>query len=272
VSNAKRRRAHRPKNQNQQKRSVSAEPKAKTNSSDAEESNANTARTTSVQPRDKVRMVKQEEPAKEASSEKDTKLPDFSPFLMMLLLGAIIVLGHLFGPYIAHPSRLRGAWLDLYAILMSVMAFAATSTLTSLAYCLVALRKSELAKKFFEAISVRSVVGVVLGSLLGLRLAASVHGMSFDEYTAEIANLATIFTLIMIASCWWFSWGPAIDAGKGIFAESKGHSRNEVDKPRQASRQGEPGRIGNLIGILIVVSGNVTGLATALSVFHMIAP
>jgi hypothetical protein len=192
--------------------------------------------------------------------------------VMVILLAAIIIGGHLYGPYIAHPSRLRGAWLYLYAALMGLMAGTATSTLTSLAYCLVAWRKSELAKKFFEQISVRSVVGLVLGSLLGLRLAVSVHGMSFDAYTAEIANLATIFTLIMIASCWWFSWGPAVDAGRGILAEAKGHSGSEAKRLGKDRVQGQSEGGRNAIGLLIVISGNLTGLFVGFSVFSMIHP
>jgi hypothetical protein len=215
---------------------------------------------------------------KEVKKETESKkFPESnpSPLAMVVALTAVIVLGHFSASYIADPSRISGDWRYCYAVLMCATVGLSVSTLTIVGYCLIALRSSELSQKLFETISTRSVIGAVLGSLLGLRLAESLPKMSFPVLIGDVGTLATVFTLVMIATCWPFAWGPAQEAAQSIVQALMQDIRSLSSKVREADKTGSKetwaGRGHKGLAFLIVLSANATGLPVAISVYRMIA-
>lgn len=211
---------------------------------------------------------------KETGSEKFPN-SNPSPLAMLLALSAVIILGHFSASYIADPSRISGGWRYFYAVAMGVTGFLSVSTLTILGYCLIALRSSDLSRKFFDTISIRSVIGAVLGSLLGLRLAESLPKMSVPDLMGYVGTLATVFTLVMIATCWPFAWGPAKEAAQSIVQAIVNDIRSLFSKVHQADKTSPTeiwvDRGQKLLAFAIFLAANATGLPVGISVYHMIA-
>jgi hypothetical protein len=129
-----------------------------------------------------------------------------------LLFLAIIVFGNLAAPAIADPASAPRPWSYLTDGLCVAVVFGATSTLTTLAYCLIVFRDVEPTTNFLKWVAQNAGIGAVLGTLLGCRMALPLveaakrpggQSLSFVGFLGIVSNTATMLTLLMIAACWW---------------------------------------------------------------------
>ncbi|MFI6928373.1 hypothetical protein ACIBIZ_51195 [Nonomuraea spiralis] len=142
------------------------------------------------------------------------------PILTLLLAGLIVPAGSV-PQYFVDPRTLPPGWKEAVAIFAFAVVFSATATLAFLGYLLVlqrAARSAQIIGRFKVAsdelmtmVASYAGVGAILGTLLGLRLAAPLQVAlplnptpppTFMEYISLLGNMITIVTLVMISSCW----------------------------------------------------------------------
>jgi hypothetical protein len=202
-------------------------------------------------------------------------LPNANPtgILVMLAFGLVIALAWFGGRYVENPSELSGGWRTAAAVALAVVVGLATSTLMSLAYCMFFLRSSALSRRFFDAVSVRSAMGAVLGTLFGLRLVIPESALfqrgtlstppSFSGLVQNIGTWATIVTLAFIASCWWFAWPPLRE-----MVRDRGNELRATLAPRSEPRPYD--WMSRLFGGAILLWSNFLGVNTGIAVYWIV--
>jgi hypothetical protein len=150
------------------------------------------------------------------------RLRDPLPILTFLLAGLIVPAGWV-PQYFVDPRTLPPGWKEAVAVFAFAVVFSATATLAFLGYLLViqrAARSAQVIGRFKVAsdelmtmVASYAGVGAILGTLLGLRLAAPLQVAlplnpnpapppTFMEYVSLLGNVITIVTLVMISACW----------------------------------------------------------------------
>lgn len=146
-----------------------------------------------------------------------------------LLFLAIIVFGYEAAPQLADPATVSGAWEVYSNGLWAAVAFGATATLTTLAYCLVFFRDVEPTRKFLTWVAQYAGIGAILGTLLGCRMALPLviaskqpggQAFTFSGFLGMVSNTATMLTLLMIATCWIRMWGVVSAIARANAAET----------------------------------------------------
>jgi hypothetical protein len=187
-----------------------------------------------------------------------------STVFLALLLGAVILAGHRFAPYVVHPEQTHGWARYLAATIIGLAVGFSFSTLNSLGYCLIFLRHSEDAKTFFAAVSNRAAVGATLGTLLGLRLISPlatlslVHrqpGASPADLIGDIGNAATFVTLVAVATAWPYAVGPVWRTAKLAFIMARQMIGSRTGRFDWVWSGGH-----GLIAGLVLVAGNLLGI------------
>lgn len=143
--------------------------------------------------------------------------------LAAVLFGAIIVFGNLAAPAIVDPASVPQPWSNVTDWVCVAVVFCATSTLTSLMYCLMFFRDVEPTRNFLRWVTQYAGIGAVLGTLLGCRMALPLVAISkspgsqpfsFVGFLGVVSNTATMLTLLMIAACWWRLAGLVTDIAR----------------------------------------------------------
>jgi hypothetical protein len=185
-----------------------------------------------------------------------------------VLLCVTIVAGYTAAPQVADPNSVPRPWSYLTDSVCALVTFGATSTLTTLAYCLVIFRDSEPVRKFLNWVAQNAGIGAVLGTLLGCRMAlplaltakpATGQDVNFVGFMGIVSNTATMFTLFMIATCWWRVAAlvtqigrVGVEQGEGLFERVTYWARTKG------------------LGIVAVLLSNYAGLSAAAGVWQML--
>jgi hypothetical protein len=176
---------------------------------------------------------------------------------MTALLVFVILGGHLAAPYIADPASIPRPWLYIVAVVASVATFAAVATLTVLAYSIRFLRFLPAAKRFFSFVGNYSAVGAVAGTVLGLRMAGPllIHNKNFGfaDLMSETGNTITMLTLLMVALCWPYAWGP-------VLAISRAERATSAVRRMPAATLAFP----------VLIAGNLGGLYSAAAMWRIL--
>jgi hypothetical protein len=178
---------------------------------------------------------------------------------MTALLLFVILGGHLAAPYIADPASVPRPWLYIVAAVASIATFASVATLTVLAYSIRFLRFLPAAKRFFSFVGNYSAVGAVAGTVLGLRMAGpllvdsmrhpATKRFDFTDLMGVTGNTITMLTLVMVALCWPYAWGPVL----------------AITRAERAGSADSPGRRvpAAALAFPVLVAGNAGGLYAA---------
>jgi hypothetical protein len=174
--------------------------------------------------------------AESAAPQRERTLRDPLPVLAFLLCGLFPVVW-LWPEYFLDPNTLPSPAREIVAWVAFAVFFSATSTLVALGYLIVFRRAAltdrvsqklqEAADELMKTVLTYAGVGAVIGTLLGLRLAASLLGISrplprLMEYVGVLGNMITIFTLVAIAPC----WGLVIHLAKDTWIDDRTHLKN----------------------------------------------
>lgn len=229
------------------------------------------ARASSVQRTDD----KSRSPLKGGEPE-DTKvfIPETpAPLIVFLLLAFVVLAGHRAAPYVADPQSVPGPWRDVVAAALAAVVYLSLSVLTTLTYCLLALREVELAKQFLRRVGAYSALGAALGTLLGAKIALplwsdrstspGVTELTFVEWVSIVSNTATVMTLLFLALCWPYAYGPVRASMAHLLRRSSDGRQPYVEtNPRKA--------LAIAVALLVLFSGNFAGLQAGVATWQML--
>lgn len=178
------------------------------------------------------------------------------------LVPFVLLAGWVWPKYVVDPTAIGGRLHDVMAGVIAVLLFLSFSTLTLLAYSLLAGGPSETNKKFLSPLLNRAAIGATLGALLGVRLApvllnrSSDIGVGFPGYLSDVGDTVTFLTLVLIATLWPHALGTLMRTLTG--AAGSGAASSSLRLKRQAV-------------MIVVVAVNYLGGRLAFEVYEELA-
>ncbi|MFI7425391.1 hypothetical protein ACIBPB_00240 [Micromonospora sp. NPDC049836] len=181
--------------------------------------------------------------------------------VMAVLMGLVILGGHLAARYVDDPALIPRPWRTVTAVVAAVVVFLAVSTLTQLVTVLMLPVTVPSARAFLTHVGEFSAVGAILGTALGFRMGEHLFVAAgrdparygFPDLLATISDAITLMTLLMIALCW-------------VRAAALG--RDLVRAVRESGRLPGPAAYAPL---LLIAAGNYIGLQAGAFVYQLLA-
>ena len=180
--------------------------------------------------------------------------------MVILLLTLAVFGGHRAARFISEPSLIPQAWRSPVGWVAAAVVFLAVSTLTQLTNTLAFSGPSSGARRFTALVGEFSVIGAILGTVLGFRVGAHLFVESsqdparygFSDLLATISDSVTLMTLLAVAACWPLAARLTIESAKASMTMS-------------GLRHG-----GSLQSLVVLFAGNMTGYYAALLVYNLL--
>lgn len=162
-----------------------------------------------------------EEGSGELDAWAERRLNAEPSLILIITVIAFVFAVSIFGSrYTVDLNTLSAPWRHIAGVAAAVFTFLAMSTLTTMAYCFLFHRDTDVVRRFAATVGNFATIGAILGTLLGLRLVVPfgldlLHHRKdpeqpFMEYISLAGSTATIVTLVMISFCWVRSLGVII--------------------------------------------------------------
>ncbi|MGR6317559.1 hypothetical protein Q2K19_05130 [Micromonospora soli] len=180
--------------------------------------------------------------------------------VMVVLMGLVVLGGHLAARYIDDPALIPGPWRIVVAVAAAVVVFLAVSTLTQLTTVLMLPVTPPSTRSFLVHIGEFSAVGAILGTALGFRMGEHLFvdagrdpaRYGFPDLLGTISDGITVLTLVTVALCWRRSAVLAFEL---------------VQAMRQSGRL--PG-LASYTPLLLLVVGNYIGVQAAAFAYQLL--
>lgn len=130
--------------------------------------------------------------------------------VLAVLVGLVVVGGHLAARYIDDPTLIPGSWRPGVAVTAAIVVGLAVSTLTQLTTALLLPVSLPSTRGFLVHVGEFSALGAILGTALGFRMGEHLFveagrdptRYGFPDLLGTISDDITVTTLITVALCW----------------------------------------------------------------------